>query len=389
MRNTTKLAALAVCLVLLGAATAHASGPPAIEATSVSGVRETSATLKATVDPNGSKVPVYHFQYVDQASFEKSGFAEAKATPDGPPLAASAGATPFAATVEGLAPATAYRFRAVAENLSHERAEGPDLGFKTLAPAQPFGPCPNEAFRSGEFAAPGHPSALLPDCRAYEQASPVAKNGNDILGIQPLAKAADDGSAVSFGTTFGLPGGEGAQALPPYLASRGEGEAGWQTSGLLPPATAGQEAQLMGWLPDFSAAYARADRIASPRTEALFELRPGSTAKQITPYVVPTNKDISTFAYAGAPADGSTAVLEATVRLPEEEGAQPLPGSREGHPNVYAYEREGHRTHLVSQLNTEAQTEAALPKGAVAGPYAWASEAGTKAGGGGGAGGGR
>jgi hypothetical protein len=372
---------LALLVMAITPAIAHASGPPTIEATSVSAVRETSAILKATVDPNGSKTPVYHFQYVDQQTFEKSGFAEAESTPDGPPLSPGAAATPFAATVEGLAPDTAYRFRAVAENLSHERAEGPDLGFRTLAPAQAFGPCPDDAFRSGEFAAPGHPSSLLPDCRAYEQASPVAKNGNDILGIQPLAKAAEDGGAVSFGSTFGLPGGEGAQELPLYAASRGEGEAGWQTSGLLPPATAGEEAQLMGWLPDFAAAYARARRIASPPSEALFELRPGAPARQITPYVPPTNLGTNTFTYAGAPADDSAAVLDATVRLPEEEeGGALLPGSREGRPNVYAYEREGRRTHLVSQLNTEAETDAALPKGAVAGPYAWAQGV-TKSGG--------
>src|SRR5918993_1242539 len=36
-------------------------------------------------------------------------------------------------------------------------------------------PCPNDALRQG-------PGSHLPNCRAYEQVSPVDKNGGDIIG---------------------------------------------------------------------------------------------------------------------------------------------------------------------------------------------------------------
>ena len=73
----------------------------------------------------------------------------------------------------------------------------------------------------------GRPGGGLPDGRAYEQASPTDKNGEDAEGQFGLVKAAVAGNAISFFSTFGIPGGKGAQELPSYVALRGEGEAGW------------------------------------------------------------------------------------------------------------------------------------------------------------------
>src|SRR4051812_3839691 len=71
--------------------------------------------------------------------------------------------------------------------------------------------------------APGKAAASpgLSDGRAYEQATPTDKDGNDAIGSLPTVKAAASGGGITFASTFGIPGGKGAQDFPTYLASRG------------------------------------------------------------------------------------------------------------------------------------------------------------------------
>jgi hypothetical protein len=96
-----------------------------------------------------------------------------------------------------------------------------------------FESCPNAQYRSGS-------SERLPDCRAYEQASPVEKGGLDAVTLDPLqpaqSSACEPGEActiayMNVGASFaGAPGNVLANA---YLATRGVG--GWQTTPLSPP----------------------------------------------------------------------------------------------------------------------------------------------------------
>jgi hypothetical protein len=281
------------------------------------------------------------------------------------------GPQPLVARIAGLEPATAYRFRVFAEN-SQGSATGPESTFFTFAPAPLFGPCPNDAFRSGALAPLDHPSAALPDCRAYEQASPLDKNGGDIVGDLNHVRAASVGAGVIFGSAFGLPGASGAQDFPYELASRGAREAGWATRSLLPPQSAGEKVLApKGWLPDFSETFASAVKLGSPRTEALFELHADGSAPTLVGPYVPGVGD--TYNYAGASADGQTLAIEAAAQLPAIEGEAPIaeavPG---GASNVYAWDAASERLHLASAMNSEADTKELLPKGAFAGPYNWA-----------------
>jgi hypothetical protein len=93
--------------------------------------------------------------------------------------------------------------------------------------------CANAQFRSG-------PSQHLPDCRAYEQVSPVEKDGQDAMTLLPLRPAqaspceAAQACTVAYmnvGAVFG--GAQGNEFPNAYLASRGPG--GWQTTPLTPP----------------------------------------------------------------------------------------------------------------------------------------------------------
>ncbi len=342
---------LAAALALLGAAPALAA-PPIVESVSFSHVGETGLTLEATIDPNGSETPVYHFQYTTLAKFEESGFAGAAETPDGPPLAASAAPAPISASLTGLEAATAYRFRVFAENRKGEQSESPPVAFATYAA----------------------PLVGLPDGRAYEQASPVGKDGGDVTDSASFARAAADGNAVAFGSVGGIPGGEGAQQFPFFsLATRsGEGaSASWLTGGLLPPAAIAPAGKLLGWTPEFSRVYQEAVQFgAGGLSSALLE-RPGAggAVTEITPFVKGRG-----LAFAGASADGSEAIFESR----SGQLATTPPGV-EGRSNVYAWDAATQTLSLVSRMNgegaeVEAEDAEKLPAGAFAGPYDWAKK---------------
>ena len=284
----------------------------------------------------------------------------ATATATGVELKAT-GPQPIEARIEGLSPQTVYRFHLLAENTKAESTTGPDLLFATFASPPTFGPCPNDAFRTGALAPLSHPSALLPDCRAYERATPLDKDGGDVQSALGHAKAAAQGGRVSFQSTFGVPGGQGAQMLPNYLASRGEGE--WSTRGMLPPASTGEKAVVVGWSPDMSRVYTRAIRLGNPRTAAFLVQEDGGAPVQITPYSPPE----ADYSYVGSTPDNSVVVFESNAALPPEEGAETIPGAHQGASNLYAWERESGRVSLAGVMNDGTSPA----KGTFGGPYEW------------------
>ncbi len=92
-------------------------------------------------------------------------------------------------------------------------------------------PCPNEALRAQQIYA-----LRLPDCRAYEQVSPVHKNFTDAAGHSGLVQASPSGDGVTFVSIVPFPGIAGAGEFPTYLSTRIStvGQERWSTQGLLP-----------------------------------------------------------------------------------------------------------------------------------------------------------
>jgi hypothetical protein len=93
--------------------------------------------------------------------------------------------------------------------------------------------CPNAQFRSGA-------SEHLPDCRAYEQVSPVEKGGLDAVALQPPepTQSAPCGAGeictiayMNVGAAFG--GARGNEFSNAYIAARTP--EGWRTTALTPP----------------------------------------------------------------------------------------------------------------------------------------------------------
>jgi hypothetical protein len=219
--------------VPVSAGRALAFKPPQIErapkvlASSVTNISEEEAELQATIHPEGDQT-TYVFEYVTQEAFDEEGFASALVTEEGE-ISATSGPTLVFGLVEGLVPGQAYRFRVIAKNLAGE-AEG-EGGFTTYSDA-PSGPalCSNQVLRTG-------PSALLPDCRAFELVTPPDTNGRPLLGAGVegdrfgMVNASPLGGAVSYEVVGGpLPGTEGTGGLhgDPYRATRST--SGWTTA---------------------------------------------------------------------------------------------------------------------------------------------------------------
>ena len=173
----------AALLLAIGAGSASAA-PPTIVSESLSGVTTTSATLEAVVNPEG-KATEYHFEYGTSDCLSNP----CTALPKGKAITGTSPLPVDKATLQGLSPHTTYHFRILTRHPSDgEEAVGADRTFTTYSPPQVFSSCPNDALRNGQ------PSGALPDCRAYEQVSPVDKNeGRHLAGAD---RVLDTGAAA-------------------------------------------------------------------------------------------------------------------------------------------------------------------------------------------------
>jgi hypothetical protein len=321
-----------ICILAVFVQAAQAAKPQ-ISNVHIINVNGTTATLAGEVNPGGNTT-FWRFEYGSSSCATSTCTAFPK--PEGK---IPAGESPVAvqATIEGLIPNTTYHFLLSAKN-TEGAVKSPDRVFVTRVA----------------------PAGGLPDKRAYEQVSPVNKDGGDAIGKVGMVKAADDGQGATFNSTFGIPGGKGAQALPTYLATRA---ADWSTQGLLPPPVFGERAQVLGWLPDFSETFSNATQLSNPRIKALIsQSTAGGPSRIISPYVA--NPEYS---FIGTDADNSTVFFEAVVKLPPEEGKPPIATAIKGRSNVYAWDRASGKISLASVFNTPE----APPKGSFAGPYDW------------------
>ena len=121
--------------------------------------------------------------------------------------------------------------------------------------------CANGAIRDAQRA------TYLPDCRAYELASPANKNSTDVGWNR--TRASLDGSKVAFVSTSGFGDAQAAALNGGYLASRSA--SGWTTTGLMPPlAPATQSENIIarplvdGFNPDLSKAAVQAGPPGTP-----------------------------------------------------------------------------------------------------------------------------
>ncbi len=215
------------------------TGPvaPLLEGQSAEAVGTTEATVAARINPKGGQT-TYHVEYGTTNAYGQT-------TPESAPFGFPTDNSkhPVSVHIGGLQPGTAYHFRFVATNEAGG-GEGADTTFATyLATSPTFAPCPNDQFRTGL-------GAHLPDCRAYEQATPTDKHGSNAQGSIGSNVASASGNHLTFFANGGLPTTGGLSSLVPFIASRGP--AGWSTDGLLPPTQPGRIGEVLGSDDDLS-----------------------------------------------------------------------------------------------------------------------------------------
>lgn len=188
------------------------TGPPTVAATRASSASAASTRVEARVNPHGFDTQV-SFEYGTSPAYGQSA----------PGAGIGSGTQPRDAgtTLSGLSPGTTYHFRVLATS-SQGTVDGPDQTFTTAAA------CPNTALRTGY-------STALPDCRAYEQVTPVNKDSQVPNVPSPGGMQGDlaavDGNRVAWTSVGGLPGSQFPGLY--YLSVRSSG--GWSTANQIPP----------------------------------------------------------------------------------------------------------------------------------------------------------
>jgi hypothetical protein len=266
-------------------------GLPQINSTFALPIGIDSATLQGLVNPNGgpnaAEPTTYVIEYVSQADYVVSEYTNAITVPaGGEAIGSGIEDVKVAQQVTGLSPGSTYHFRIVAENEAGTK-QGPDTVFTTYV----------------------EQAAGLPDGRAYEQATPVDKGGSSAQGPANYVKAASGGGGITFFSNGGIPGIEGSQQFPTYLAIRDADGSGWATQGTLPPASNGSSALLRAYNEDLSQTYVTQSKIPA-ENGALYQRDSATHALRSIGGGVEVGSILNT--YAGESADGSKVLVELT-----------------------------------------------------------------------------
>ena len=306
-----------------------ASGPPALSAVTARAVDEHSVRISALIDPGNSPTS-YVVQYGTTPALGSSTASVQ--------IGAGTSSIDVSPVITGLSPATQYYFKLLATNLSGSTPSG-NLPAATFATPSSFGSCPNDRYRTG-------PSAKLPDCRAYEQATPVDKAGSDAFGSTYSVQASQSGDGVTFYTFAGFPGGESFQEINVFHSRFAGGE--WSTAGLNPPSRYGDKGITRAWTPDLRLSFASDVSL----TAGGVSLVARDNVEGLSTLLIPPDVGFEGrgLRLGGAFDDNSKAVFHASGSVPVTSGPAPVSSGA----NVYLYDRETDSLTLAGLLPNSA-----------------------------------
>jgi hypothetical protein len=198
---------------------------PLIDTAYTSNLTESSVDLNAEINPKGFDT-TYHFEWGTSA-----GYGNSVPVPDAD-IGSGSSDVLVSQHLSGLTANTTYHWRVVASN-SVGTTEGQDHTFIYQRITSSGGGCPNEQLRVENGL-----SLLLPDCRAYEQVSPVDKNDDDVKNAfegDIDQQASVDGERIFYESVGAFPDSPKNTLYIQYLASRGA--SGWSTRAVDLPTT--------------------------------------------------------------------------------------------------------------------------------------------------------
>ncbi len=317
---------------------------PRIHDTVAINVSTADADLTAQIDPRGAAT-TYHFEYGTTTAYGTN------APASGGSAGSGTGNVSVSQSITGLQPGTTYHFRIVATS-SVATTTGPDATFETYSQAPVLDACANDSLRTAL-------GARLPDCRAYEQVTPMGKNGNNPIGGVDFLEASDAGDAISYVVQGGIPGGDGAQNWTSFLARRGKSD--WSSSGMYPPASTGPEATISGWTSDFSTVFNSVKSLNHDTAAFLSRDTDGSIN------TISQSAGNADYDYVGGTKDGSKVFFETSLQL--------VPEATPDVKNLYVVDRADGVIHLAGVLPDSAcGTPPCTPAaGSFAGPYLFAT----------------
>lgn len=222
--------------------------PPEITAQYAVSADTGGGVVKAQINPNFWPDARYYVQYGPGAC-SAGGCNSEQPVPPGAVLTSKSTNSPVTTAgvvLDGLNPGTTYHYRFVARSGGGgpvrgvggtEILDGEEGTFSTFALEGGLAACPaNDSFRVG-------PSEQLPDCRAYELVSPLAKNNADVLTQLTISgfptavnQSARSGQRLTYSSGVAFADSASAPFVSQYIADR-DPVTGWASVALSPPQT--------------------------------------------------------------------------------------------------------------------------------------------------------
>ncbi len=308
-----------------------------------------------------------HFEYVSQKQFEASGWSAATSTPE---QSLGSGATPvvIGQDLPALTAGETYRYRISATSTlpGNPVVDGSEQSLTVPVPPKPAleETCPNQAFRTG-------PSAHLPDCRAYEQVTPVDKEGaaepfsySLFHSVSPVVLIGEGGDNVGLEdllVTFGRSAGSGQS---PYFFDRDGLAQGWLvTAGSPQPETGGDHIQPQAYSANLSEVAFESNYALTPFNSPEAEYKIGPAGGPYATVAVVPFQDREGTSWVAANGEFSTLVLATTDHVPLDGSPAKSTGTKSG-TDLYEYAGgQLRRLNVDSEGNTVGTCGASVVRG--------------------------